>query len=264
MTHVAEQIAIIASVGVLTNAIEIVHSRRGILKVLDWRIVSTDHVFASWPKAALRVFGPILGNRGLLVMVVLQAAAASAILSGVFPKALPWLCGFVAAAQWLYFVRSRAIVEGADCAVSIIWTALVLFHIAPTSLAREAVLWFIALQFAVAYVSAACWKLGSPEWRAGKAVGLAVATQAFGSPWFARLVSRFGLSPLLTWATIAVELLGPFAMLISPEATLVFLILILGFHVGVAVTMGLPLFVWSFGASYPAMYFVSERLAGRL
>ena len=49
----------------------------------------------------------------------------------------------------------------------------------------------------------------------------------------------------------------PLLVLTGPRGCLVFIAAGLAFHIGIAFTMGLNLFLWSFAATYPCLYLVS-------
>jgi hypothetical protein len=69
-----------------------------------------------------------------------------------------------------------------------------------------------------------------------------------------------GLSCLLCWSVILFECLGPFLVLSGRNGVVIFITLALAFHLGVAIVMGLNIFVWSFVAAYPAIIFMAEHL----
>jgi len=68
---------------------------------------------------------------------------------------------------------------------------------------------------------------------------------------------------VLDWTTSIFEVLFPAAVLAGGVVLAAWLALGIIFHAGVAVTMGLHMFIWSFCATYPAILYVSWHLLGR-
>lgn len=101
----------------------------------------------------------------------------------------------------------------------------------------------LAAQVSFIYVSGALYKAGGASWQDGSAIYAPLETQRFGTfPELSDLVSAW--PPILTalaWGSIILQLSFPF-MLMRRPTRIIALVGILGFHIGIAVLMGLPWF----------------------
>lgn len=97
-----------------------------------------------------------------------------------------------------------------------------------------------------------------PVWHTeGSGIYYTLSLEQFSSPIGQMLVPYFGLTQVMSYATLAVELLGPI-FLLSPIAffrrrTLIALIFI-GFHFGLVITMELGMFPWLCMAAWTMMF----------
>ncbi|WP_432584945.1 alpha/beta fold hydrolase [Streptomyces sp. HD1123-B1] len=127
--------------------------------------------------------------------------------------------------------------------------------------AREAVVAFLAAQACLSYVTSGAAKLISPVWRDGSAIPRIFRTTTYGDSSFYRMVrDRPWLAKAVAWSTIAGELAFPLALVAPKPVARGILAAGAAFHLGNARFMGLNRFVWSFGATYPAVAHVSRAL----
>jgi hypothetical protein len=121
--------------------------------------------------------------------------------------------------------------------------------------------WFIAAQLSLAYFAAGFFKVISPSWRSGEALGAILSINPWkhpaAGPW---LRMQPSWSRLLSWGTIVWELTFPLALIGPPWAMATWLIAGFVFHIGCAVFMGLNSYLWSFVAAYPAVAFLNSSL----
>jgi hypothetical protein len=131
------------------------------------------------------------------------------------------------------------------------------------------------LQVAVMYFITGTLKLAMPHWRRGEGVTLALSTDEFVTGFGLLLLPHQGLLVMMSHFTLALEILGPFLLLVPASRTrfrtaLVFSFI--AFHVGLALTMRLGLFsfvcmtAWIF--ALPSGFWIGlearmRRLAGR-
>jgi hypothetical protein len=124
-----------------------------------------------------------------------------------------------------------------------------------------AALYFIGAQCLLAYFVAGVSKLASRTWRTGVAVERIIATEAFGLPAFHRTIqSHPSVGRLLTWSSLTFEIALPPAVLVWGGAAIALVAAGFLFHCSCAWIMGLNGFPVSFGATYPAVLFMSEHL----
>jgi hypothetical protein len=118
-------------------------------------------------------------------------------------------------------------------------------------------------QVCVAYLASGVAKLISSSWRSGRALEEILQTELYGVSRLAGFLrAHRTISRALTWFTIAWECGFPVLYLLGPRAGRNMLHLIKAFHLGIAVTMGLPRFFWAFSSAHAAVAYVMDRRAG--
>jgi len=125
---------------------------------------------------------------------------------------------------------------------------------------QEAVLWFIAVQAVVSYVTAGVAKLHIAAWRNGEFLRGVLLNPVYGSAWAARVVSGRAFAKALSWLIMVFESVFFGALLVGERGAVVMCALALTFHLVNAVLMGLNLFVWTFLATYPAIIYCAASL----
>jgi len=125
----------------------------------------------------------------------------------------------------------------------------------------EAGLYFVGAQACLAYATAGLAKLISPAWRSGKAIIGVMSTRTHGIAGPVVLMQKHSLLALTAcWVTITFEVAFILAPLM-PQPLLVSLLVIAAiFHVVSACAMGLNGFLWSFGATFPAVFFLNQSV----
>lgn len=118
----------------------------------------------------------------------------------------------------------------------------------------------INTQLAVSYFASGAIKLVSDDWRSGRAFVSVMRTEAYGHPRAAAVLDKIPASSLLVcWGTILGETLYPLLYLVPKSARVQRALPIAGlFHLAIGHFMGLPRFVWAFGATHPAASYVLE------
>jgi hypothetical protein len=167
-------------------------------------------------------------------------------------------CAAVTCVLALLHYRNMAGFDGSDQMRFHVWIALTCYFAATAPTAQTLCLAFIAGQAVLSYSTAGIAKASSPIWRHGAAVGEILRTETYGTPWVSRLVDQLSLSKPLSWATILFECSAVIFILLGPPAAMIYIALGLSFHLGIAVTMGLNGFFWSFSATYPALLAMSQ------
>jgi len=254
----ARMVVSVASIGIMINALEFIVSRTQITEFFDWAILRTKHVW--WYRNdKLTLFDWLFKPSIFTTLLVLQACAALTA-PVVFRHRLLLLscCSLVLGIHLLTHFRFIYGFDGADQMQTVIWASLLIYNLADSARLRSGAIAFICAQFVLCYFTSGMAKLISPVWRGGRAVGLIIATESYGSQSAFQAVQRLRLSPFLSWSTIVLEVGGPFLVFLGPKPTVVFLVCSLAFHVGIAVVMGLNTFVWAFVATFPAVYCVSQ------
>lgn len=150
--------------------------------------------------------------------------------------------------------------DGADQMMTICTAAYLLANLSGQV---APVVWFVAAQSALSYLTAGVAKLVSPVWRSGSALPGILRTRCYGNATAYRLVvDRPHLDRLLCRAVITFECTFPLALVGVPPLTVGVLLLGIGFHAVNAVVMRLNTFFVAFVATYPALAYCSTVVAG--
>lgn len=151
--------------------------------------------------------------------------------------------------------------EGSDQMHFILVCALTLFFWTTDPLARTAVVWFVGLQSMLAYFTSGLVKLKAPPWKQGEAINLVLSTDCYGDERLCRLLQRVPcISRLMCWGVILFECGFPVAVLAGTKAALIVICCGAFFHLTIAVVMGLNGFLWTFVATYPAVFEFSREI----
>lgn len=225
----------------------------------SWEVLRTGHRWAldgSRAKWAAGVFGP----RGMQCVFLTQVVAAVLAISRLGPEVL-WIAVVLAAHVTLH-VRNTYGLDGSDQMQTIVLIALLVFHLAPNDIGKAIALGFVAAQSLLSYFSAGLAKLISPMWRDGTAISGVLDTVSYGNSLLTRIMLRHHfVAKALCWSTLLFECLMPLLVLTGPGGCLVFIAAGIAFHAGIAITMGLNLFLWSFAATYPCLYLLASWLS---
>ena len=230
--------------------------------------------FLGWPMAARLVarrrfpwsgrwLGAVMQERGVLEVAALRLTAglglaAATLADGATAGAL--LLALVVLSGLLLMQRVPYGMEGSDQLAAIMGIALLVARLFPGSARMAAaVAWFIALQAALAYLTAGVVKLRNPGWRDGTLLRGVLGTEFYGHRMLAAWLARPAAARAAIWGVILFELSFPLVFLMPAPAVLVWLAAALLFHLTLAVAMGLNAFVWAFAATYPAVWFCAAR-----
>ncbi|HEY1107655.1 MAG TPA: hypothetical protein VGE76_03455 [Opitutaceae bacterium] len=204
-------------------------------------------------------------HRGPASRAILLARSAAA-LAGLFLPyggvAMGCALGSLFLAQLYYNRRFFVIVSNADSMFLIVLAALAAAALPGASATLQAgALCFMAGHAAVAYFATGKNKLRAPTWRNGARLAQIMRDGGFR---FAPLGAAFSRWPLIAagsaWIVILLQLLFPLSLFLPSPVFWLFVAGGLLLHAGIAFTMGLHDFFWSFVSTYPALWFVHARL----
>jgi len=170
---------------------------------------------------------------------------------------------WVAAAATTFYLRWRHPFggeDGGDQMLSIMCTTFALcLPLGFGNGVLEVGLLFMGAQAILAYTTSGIAKLVSAQWRSGTAIRGILSTRTYGMRSLATIVQSWRpLAYALCWGTILFETAFVVAPILPRQALLVLLAVAATFHVVVAIAMGLNGFVWSFVATYPAIFYVNH------
>jgi hypothetical protein len=151
-------------------------------------------------------------------------------------------------------IRLEYGMSGADPMMGVVLGGLGITALVPdTALVRHTGLWFVALQTTFAYAAAGVTKIYIPAWRKGTYLTTALESGIYGHPLAARALSAGRISLLMSWTVIVWECTFPLAFLLGGPGAMIYCAIGLAFHLGIALFMGLKMFVFIFAATYPAV-----------
>ncbi|HMK16856.1 MAG TPA: HTTM domain-containing protein [Chitinophagaceae bacterium] len=255
--------SIIASVGIVYNTFEFYLERNEIFsKFYNWRVVrSRYYILINRPVLSL-VFDFVFAEKTFNTLIIVHGL--SAIMFPVVFLLNPILASvpalIVLVVHCLSNVRTLVGRDGADQMQNILWAGLFVYCLPLNEEVKTVALAFIAAQLILSYFTSGISKLISPVWRNGSAVHLITRMASYCPAGVAKIFNKRFFSLLFCWLTILFELLSPFLLLFGTEGAIIFIILGIFFHIGIAITMGLTTFVFAFLATYPIVY----ELAGKL
>lgn len=239
----------IACVGTVVDVAESLVARAAVTERFVWPIVATTLPPRLAARARLRPWGsagPFTAAQVLRASLAVTTVASSA--AGLRWVALGAALGTLVS---LLAIRARLRLgqDGADRMQTIIWTGAVLSVFNP-----PAALTLLAGQLLLSYVMSGVAKLAGGTWRSGSAPRMILATASYGSAAASRLPTKV-IRPVAL-VTIAFEVASPALILGGVVGATAFVVLAVGFHVSVAMTLGLNDFLWAFGACLPAVVWV--------
>lgn len=253
-------VSVIISIGIVIDSLEIISSRHeySTCGILSWEILKLDKLF-SFSRQASWLFNKLLGYPGYLILISLQLMFALAVLAAAPSMFLP-LCmaGMLFIKLLIHLRHQHGGLDGSDQMQLVLLTSLTVFFWTDNPDTKRIALLFIAAQSILSYLAAGFAKFASSIWRSGKAMSGILATDNYGNLLLSSWLDRFPvLSLIICWLVILFECVAPALVFAGPVPCLVFLACGLLFHLTIAVIMGLNNFFWSFGATYPALLFLS-------
>jgi hypothetical protein len=257
-------VLVVFSVGILITTLEYFTIIREFQSggIYSWEVVRGMVSRARAGKSWRKIVDLLYEKKGVSALLLLRLASAI-LLIGASPERWEFtaLAATLAVSHLAFSLRQVFGEDGADQMNSIIVVTIALCvgpHSSPWLL--EMGLWFLALQACLSYFSAGVAKLVSPVWRSGAAVLLVFNTGSYGEESAGAFLTRYpALARAMTWGTIVFEVAFPACLLLPPSLFWLTLCCGVGFHLTIALVMGLNNFVWSFLAVYPAIAYVAAR-----
>jgi len=254
---------ILISIGVTILALETLAARRlfSSAGLYAWQILSTT---IDWTQTGIRgtVLNALLKYPRFLTLISLQLGAAFMLLSGRFPAFAMALVGVMLATHLLFLLRSQYGLDGSDQMTLLVLAALFVYYLHPTPGMLTIVFGFLTGQLFLSYLTSGIAKAVSPVWRSGAAIVGILDTEAYGSHAIASFLRKHvWAARAVCWCVLGYECCGPMLALIHPTLALAFIIVGVAMHLTIGIFMGLNVFVWSFTATYPALYYFAQRFS---
>jgi hypothetical protein len=227
--------------------------------LMSWNVLSFDRATSGPLFRTERISQTLFGATGTSAGHLLGIAGVLLMWSQ-RPRSYGFTAGLFAivVSGVLVQLRSAYAGDGAQQMNLVIGVALLLgFNPWVRPLTGVICLFFIAAQSMLSYFVSGFAKLISPIWMKGDALMKIMATTAYGSELGYRLTSFHPpLTRMLCRVTVLLEVAFPLLLFGPKWVVAAFFLWGMGFHVANAVLMGLNTFVWSYLATYPAIYFL--------
>lgn len=248
----------IASMGLLIMTVEDVSTRKLYLRenLFSWDVLSSRPLFA---KSSLNIFFDLIFNGR--VWFAIQIAVCVALLCSLVGFQLCVALTIVSVYLVLFVSRNVYGFDGSDQVFQIVFFSLTASYILQTPNTNIFFVCFIALQAVFAYFFSGLNKLKGKLWREGTAFNLIISTKSFGNKSLhAFLLTKPLFSKSLNWFTVIFQLLFPLALMLNIKMFLLYLVIGVAFHLGIAYFMGLNTFLWAFCSTYPCIVFLKLHL----
>ncbi|WP_086784677.1 alpha/beta fold hydrolase [Streptomyces caniscabiei] len=242
----------------LTSSLEYLTQRHEMGKggMNDWDIAKDSIAHAN--PLLRRVIDIASGRRTTTALHLARAAVASAML---LPGRSPWRGAgslFLGASSALLGPRQHYGSDGADQVATLVQLATGGARLVPSPAAKDALLWYVALQSNLSYLVSGWVKLLGPDWRDGSALPGVMRTHTYGHEGMHTWI-RNNPRPakLLAHGVLALECLFPLAYLKGGKLTRPVLASAAAFHLANGYFMGLGRFATAFPAMHPLIAYTA-------
>jgi hypothetical protein len=255
-------------VGVCVDSLELLADRVQVQEggLYGYTVLATGRPFTLWGPFA-PMFGAVFRYPAVLGLAFLQLCCATLLLlAGIARTPSLMVAAGVAAAlillaRMLLYMRNQLGLDGSDQMMLVVCTGVAVALLVPDHGAQVVALDYMAAQLLLSYAVAGIAKAISPSWRSGRAIPGIMSTIGYGSPPVGAFLKRHQpLALAACWSVIVFECSAPLLILFGTPGALVIIAVGLGFHVSIALLMGLNNFLWSFGATYPALLLLAHSV----
>jgi hypothetical protein len=260
---------LILSLGVIVDTLELVADRRQLAEggLYGYSALATGRRFLLRGPAA-PALGALFRYPNVLGLAVAQLLGAGTLLAAgvVHTPAVAAPAGAAAAlilaARMLLYARNQLGMDGSDQMMLVVCSGIAFALLVPARSAEDIAIGYIAAQLLLSYAISGSAKLVSPQWRSGRAIPDIMNTIGYGFPSVGAFLHRHRqLGPVLCWSVIVFECGAPLVILAGTPGAAAIVVLGLGFHISVALLMGLNVFPWSFAATYPALLLLGRWIS---
>ena len=257
---IVDLIQTLACIAVIVDALEIISERHqyGPNGIYNFAILKTYYrwMMNKWFAPLLNFF---CGYPRYIYVVSIQLIAAALIVSHLFTDLSLFLIAIILAIHLLSHLRNSYGLDGSDQMQVIIFSSLFIFYLSSDPLIKEFSIIFLSLQSLLSYFTSGFTKLISPVWRGGMAISGILDTLGHGHKAVAGiLIKKPFLSKLICWGVLIFECGLPILVFTGIQATMIFIVVGILFHLSIAILMRLNAFFWTFVATYPAIIFFAN------
>ncbi|MEU3615477.1 alpha/beta fold hydrolase [Streptomyces sp. NPDC006872] len=248
----------LAAVSSLQSSLEYLTQRRDIEKggMNDWE-VARQYLAGAGPLTRRLVDG-VSGVRTTTALHVARSAVALGML---LPGDSTWRGAgniFLGTSSALLSPRHHYGGDGSDQVATLVQLATGAARLAPSPAAKDALLWYAALQANMAYAVSGWVKLFGKPWRDASALGGVMRTRTYGHDGMFRWTQEHPkTAKVLTHGVLALECSFPLLYALGGKPTRAVITSAAAFHVANGYFMGLGRFVTAFPAFHPLVAYTS-------
>lgn len=264
--EIISYIQILILFAIALQTIEYLQIRHAFSKIWDWEILKNEFHFFPFPFYLLVHYSLKLPNFIFFlyfrIFITFFLFLDIAIPSLEFPDEVQ-LLGFIflGLSSILIALRWRGVFNGGSDYMTLIVVFCVILSKIPyrSEVLVHGALWLIAIQTCSSYFISGLVKLKRKSWRTGVALSGFLTSSIYSPPKvIVRALQKPNqfLSKALSWSIILFELGFPFSLL-HPKVCIAFISLAVAFHLVNVWVFGLNRFLFSWGATYPALYYCS-------
>jgi pimeloyl-ACP methyl ester carboxylesterase len=242
----------------LTSSLEYLTQRHEMDKggMNDWEIAKDSIAHAN--PLLRRLVDLASGPRTTTALHLTRAGVATAML---LPGRSNWRGAgslFLGATSALLGPRQHYGSDGADQVATLVQLATGGARLVPSPAAKDALLWYVALQSNLSYLVSGWVKLLGPDWRDGSALSGVMRTHTYGHEGMhAWIRNNPRAARLLAHGVLALECLFPLAYLKEGRLTRPVLASAAAFHLANGYFMGLGRFATAFPAMHPLIAYTA-------
>ncbi|MFE3329563.1 alpha/beta fold hydrolase [Streptomyces sp. NPDC059176] len=248
----------LAAVTTLTSSLEYLTQRKEIRKggLNDWDIVKD--VQAESTPLVRRLLDGVSGPKTTTALHVARAAVSVGMLLPGNSRLRGAGSLFLGATSALLYPRHRYGTDGSDQVAILVETATGAARLVPSTQAKDALLWYVALQANLSYLISGWVKLLGEPWRDASALGGVMRTRTYGHEGMFRWTQQHPKAArCLTHGVLALECLFPLAYAAGGRLARPIIGSAAAFHLANGYFMGLGRFVTAFTAMHPMVAYTS-------
>jgi hypothetical protein len=230
--------------------------------LFSWAVTRTCYN-APMRNGSIVLLDAICDERRYVHLLCLEMLCGVVLLFDLLPNHKPYILLGILFVHFITFLRALG-TDGADQMQTILLICLACYYATPDPMVKKAALWFVALQAILAYFTAGVAKFWCKVWLNGTVLrdsfALAVGSEAI----YKWLPNNARARQIMCWSVIAFECSFPLVMVLTPGICMVYLGAGLMLHLTNAFALGLPRFLFTFVAAYPAIVFFTGDIQSAL
>jgi hypothetical protein len=236
-----------------------VWSRNGLF---SWAVTRTCYT-SQMRSGSIIFLDAVCDDPQYTALLGLEMLCGVALLLNIFPNHMMYLLLAILFVHLLTFLRNLG-TDGADQMQTLLLVSLACYYATPDPLIKRAAIGFIALQTVLAYFTAGIVKFWSSAWLKGTVLRESLALGMGSEAFYKWMPKSSRANQLLCLSVVAYECLFPLSIVLKPSMSLAVLGAGVLLHLTNAFALGLPRFLFTFVAAYPAVFWVTCNVQSAL